>query len=99
MDSGDPTKTLEQTNDLEDEDTGSPYGDYPAPRLGAGNRYVLGEALGRGGMGEVLAARDEQLGRDVAIKRMLRSDASDRAMVRFFREASIQGRLDHPSIV
>nr|HEX4312374.1 serine/threonine-protein kinase [Kofleriaceae bacterium] len=74
----------------------------PRPRpntIDAHQRYVLGAALGRGGMGEVLTARDEQLGRDVAIKRMLRLNASDRAMARFFREASIQGRLDHPAIV
>src|SRR5205814_5742706 len=55
--------------------------------------------LGRGGMGEVLGATDEMIGREVAIKRMLRKHASDRAMARFFREATIQGRLDHPAIV
>ncbi len=67
--------------------------------LGTSARYVVGQVLGRGGMGEVLAARDNQLGRDVAIKRMLRIDVSDRSMQRFFREASVQGRLDHPAIV
>ena len=71
----------------------------PPTRLGIGDRYVLGTALGRGGMGEVLGARDQQLDRDVAVKRMLRVNASQRAMARFFREASIQGRLDHPAIV
>ena len=68
-------------------------------RLGVGGRYELGREIGRGGMGEVLAARDEQIGREVAIKRMRQAQPSPRAMGRFFREASIQGRLDHPAIV
>jgi len=36
-----------------------------------GDRYLLRERLGAGGMGEVIAARDEVIGRDIAIKRML----------------------------
>ena len=57
--------------------------------------YRLGELLGRGGMGEVVLATDERIGRDVALKRM-RADADGR---RFLREARIQARLDHPAIV
>jgi len=64
-----------------------------------GERYQLGDVFGQGGMGEVVNARDQQIGRDVAIKRM-RSDApSERQMQRFMREARIQGRLEHPAIV
>ncbi|HEU0032988.1 MAG TPA: serine/threonine-protein kinase [Kofleriaceae bacterium] len=55
--------------------------------------------IGKGGMGEVMAARDEQVGRDVAIKRMRAADPSERAIHRFVREAAIQGRLEHPAIV
>jgi len=33
-------------------------------------RYKVLNRLGKGGMGEVMAARDEQVARDVAIKRM-----------------------------
>jgi hypothetical protein len=62
-------------------------------------RYHLGRRIGKGGMGEVLAARDEQVGRDVAIKRMRAAAPGDRAIRRFLREASIQGRLEHPAIV
>ncbi len=64
-----------------------------------GDRYRLGEAIGRGGMGEVLAARDDQIGRDVAIKRLRAADPSARQIARFLREARIQGRLQHPAIL
>jgi eukaryotic-like serine/threonine-protein kinase len=62
-------------------------------------RYVFGETLGQGGMGEVLSARDEQVGRSVAIKRLRDDRPSAQLLARFMREARIQGRLDHPSIV
>jgi eukaryotic-like serine/threonine-protein kinase len=61
-------------------------------------RYALGQRLGAGGMGEVVLARDDQIGRDVAIKRM-RIEPTPAAVARFLREAKIQGRLDHPAIV
>jgi eukaryotic-like serine/threonine-protein kinase len=63
-------------------------------------RYRLGATLGRGGMGEVLSARDEQIGgRAVAIKRMRDAEPDAKTVARFMREAVIQGRLDHPAIV
>jgi len=54
--------------------------------------------IGRGGMGEVVAARDLRIERGVALKRM-RGQASPEATERFLREAKIQARLDHPAIV
>ena len=69
-----------------------------APPVLAG-RYRLGRRIGKGGMGEVIAARDEQVGRDVAIKRMRSAAPPERSIQRFLREASIQGRLEHPAIV
>ena len=54
--------------------------------------------LGRGGMGEVYAAMEQQSGRMVAIK-ILRSDAqSQQAVARFARECRILARFDHPHI-
>jgi hypothetical protein len=63
------------------------------------DRYRLTRLMGRGGMGEVISAKDEQIGREVAIKRMKAARPSERAVQRFLREASIQGRLEHPAIV
>ncbi|MBA3393605.1 MAG: serine/threonine protein kinase [Deltaproteobacteria bacterium] len=64
-----------------------------------GGRYKIARRIGKGGMGEVMGARDEQIQRDVAIKRMRKANPSERAIQRFMREASIQGRLEHPAIV
>ena len=72
--------------------------EFPRALTGGAGRYrVVGE-LGRGGMGEVLEAHDDQLGRDVAIKRLRAVAPSPRSVERFLREAKIQGRLDHPAI-
>src|SRR5262245_39411766 len=75
--------------------------DRPAPDPDAilGGRYRLGRRIGKGGMGEVMAARDTQIARDVAIKRMRAAAPSERAIQRFLREAMVQGRLEHPAIV
>lgn len=40
----------------------------PAPPPTVGGRYVLGQLIGRGGAADVFRARDELLGREVAIK-------------------------------
>ena len=76
------------------------HGSHPEmPAASGAARYRLGAAIGAGGMGEVLAARDEQLGREVAIKRLRAREPSERQVTRFLHEARIQGRLDHPAIV
>ncbi|HEY5925078.1 MAG TPA: serine/threonine-protein kinase [Kofleriaceae bacterium] len=71
----------------------------PSPDAIVGGRYKLGRRIGKGGMGEVMAARDVQVARDVAIKRMRAAAPSDKAIQRFLREAMVQGRLEHPAIV
>ena len=63
-------------------------------------RYAPVSALGEGGMGEVWLARDVVIGRDVAVKTVLRARAGDATTrARFLREARVQGQLAHPSIV
>jgi WD40 repeat protein len=66
------------------------------PVVEPGHYKIIGEHA-RGGMGRVLIARDERLGRLVAIKELLSSE-KDMA-VRFLREVMLTARLQHPSIV
>jgi len=53
----------------------------------------------RGGLGEVLAAQQEELNRVVAIKRIRPDMFHEAARRRFLREAAITARLQHPGIV
>src|SRR5258706_15004908 len=61
--------------------------------------YQLGELIGHGGMGEVVVAQDQRIGRQVAVKRLRARTPSPDSVLRFLREARIQARLDHPAIV
>ena len=67
---------------------------------GFGTRYADLGMLGRGGMGEVRLARDQFVGRKVALKVIRRGRAHrPRSRTRFMREARIQGQLEHPAVV
>lgn len=61
-------------------------------------RYDIVRELGRGGMGEVLLARQVNLGRLVVIKRVLPEHAT-RFVKNLLEEARIAARLHHPCIV
>lgn len=64
------------------------------------DRFRRKALLGRGGMGEVSLWRDDRLGREVAVKRLLPHAVDDDvARARFLREARVQGQLEHPAIV
>jgi serine/threonine protein kinase len=76
-------------------------------------RYTRQREHARGGMGRILIAHDEQLGRDIVIKELLPDCAhasqeaqlpspfqrSSPAVTRFVREARVTGQLEHPAIV
>jgi tRNA A-37 threonylcarbamoyl transferase component Bud32 len=72
-------------------------------RLVAG-RYRLQSQLGGGGMGTVWLARDELLGRQVAIKQVLTpvgisAEEADQQRQRALREGRIAARLSHPHAI
>lgn len=59
-------------------------------------RYQATQVLGRGGMGEVLLAKDDDIGRTVAVKRTLSN--SPELLARFADEIRFMGQLEHPNI-
>lgn len=70
-------------------------------RLG---RYEIERELGKGAMGTVYLGRDPHINRVVAIKAIplaheFEEEDFEEARARFFREAEMAGRLNHPAIV
>jgi serine/threonine protein kinase len=66
-------------------------------------RYRIERLIGRGGMGAVFRAADEQLDRPVALKVIAlqpeSSELEERLRARFRREARAAARLRHPNVV
>jgi serine/threonine-protein kinase len=73
--------------------------ELPSPGERPGRYQLFGE-IARGGMGAVLRGRDVDLGRDLAVKVLLRSHKDQTELVRrFVEEAQIGGQLQHPGVV
>lgn len=85
----------------------------PEPQLNLppSKRYDIRSEHARGGMGRILIAIDNSIGREVALKELLpvnsggtgkpftpASNSRD-ATERFLREAKVTGKLEHPNIV
>ena len=69
----------------------------PLPDRLSGHK-IIGE-IGAGGMGRVLLAMDEALGRKVAIKTLAPRYAGDAELrARFMEEARAMARLNHPNV-
>jgi hypothetical protein len=71
-------------------------------------RYSVVREVARGGMGRILLAMDNAVGREIALKEVLGAHegshpdvslADPVAVERFLREAKVTGQLDHPNIV
>ncbi|HWO19353.1 MAG TPA: serine/threonine-protein kinase [Kofleriaceae bacterium] len=93
------------TDSLQTLDSGSPMAAAiaaataalpPLPVVSA-SHYRPEREIARGGMGRIVAAEDQRLGRRVALKELL--DPAGEQLTRFQREALITARLQHPGIV
>jgi serine/threonine-protein kinase len=75
-------------------------GNNAVPQGGLGPRFTVLSQYAQGGRGRVFLARDEQLGRTVALKDV-RPEVANQVGVRerFLAEAEITGQLEHPGTV
>ncbi|KAF0244715.1 MAG: hypothetical protein FD180_2251 [Planctomycetota bacterium] len=81
---------------------GEPLAAAPAVPEGArfGGRYSIRREIAHGGMGTVLEAWDNTIGRPVALKIIrLGADVAPEVRERFVFEAEVTARLEHPNIV
>jgi serine/threonine-protein kinase len=62
-------------------------------------RFQLRRSLGEGGIGQVFAAVDQDIGREVAIKSLRPEMQTEAHVARFVDEIRIVGALEHPNIV
>ena len=65
----------------------------------ASERYLVIEAVGAGGMGQVFRAYDPKLRREVALKRVLPRALGVEGEARLVREAQAMAQLNHPNVV
>lgn len=104
-----PIRPRQPALDLKDhEETVPDLLDLPAagrpPSKRTLGRYEIERELGKGAMGIVYLGRDPKINRVVAIKAIplaeeFEEDDLAEARARFFREAEMAGRLNHPAIV
>ncbi len=89
-----PTLSDAQVSYRPSRDPGGIPGRLPGPR------YRGNKPLGAGGVGQVVATRDREIGRTVALKTLHDHALADTALVRkFLVEARVTAQLEHPNIV
>src|SRR6476660_8741296 len=75
-------------------------GRHMEPNEVIGDRYELGDSIGRGGMATIFRATDLRMDRLVAVKVLREVYSNDPKFVtRFQREARAASALQHPNIV
>ncbi len=104
-----PIRSRQSIFDIKDhEETVPDLPDIPLPGRPSSKRtlgrYEIERELGKGAMGVVYLGRDPKINRVVAIKAIPLADEFEEddlaeARARFFREAEMAGRLNHPAIV
>ena len=93
-----PRVSLRDTADEGDGPIERP-GSSEIPRQETGSRYQLQGEIARGGMGVIVKGRDNDLGRELAIKVLVEEHkANPQVIQRFVEEAQIGGQLQHPGI-
>jgi tetratricopeptide (TPR) repeat protein len=95
-----PGRTKTYSTELASDSAPPITGDHGAVEVGSFiGRFEVVRALGQGGMGQVVLARDPDLGRDVALKLLRPGTHSVKQQERLLREARSMARLSHPNIV
>ncbi len=67
-------------------------------RVAQAERYVIRSFYNRGGLGEIYWARDRELNRHVALKKVRSDKTGPMQEVALKREATITGQLSHPGV-
>lgn len=96
-------RPLQQPPPAEERDEAHALAPYVSGIMEAGTilgKYQLVNPIGKGGMGEVYLALHRTLGRKVALKLLRSKFVENRdAVQRFFLEAQVASKIDHPNIV
>ncbi len=61
-------------------------------------RFAEVEVLGEGASGMVILAKDQDIQRSVALKKLKHAHEASESLIRFIKEVQITGTLDHPNI-
>jgi eukaryotic-like serine/threonine-protein kinase len=93
-----PVETLGMVRDLPESSISEV--DAPVDEDDVGANYTLLGPVGKGAMGHIHVVEEHDLGRHVALKRLLPEVVGEEEVLgRFYREAQITAQLEHPSIV